>query len=265
MDQPLQQQDVSNPFIPVYDSPDVRSHLAGAGLYFEQSYINCYPETYRNLSQYSKPDIKAIKRPGSVANILVSSTIATTTSAATDTLVCQTNTVVTQLYDVYVAAFFDAVSSNVYIVQYRPIAGTSTLIGTISSGTVTDMVFITEIMNGPLLLPGIAVSYQASNKSFGTGYYSITVAGVFTATSLQAIASGSFPSNLATPRIITGPFQHMNGHTYIMTIDGFIFESQFLAGSPGTPDITSWNTNATVTSSQYPDRGVGIYRYKHLL
>ncbi len=57
----------------------------------------------------------------------------------------------------------------------------------------------------------------------------------------------------------------MNGHTYIMTLDGFIYESQFLSGSPGFPDITSWNTIATVTASQYPDRGIGIYRFKHLL
>jgi hypothetical protein len=31
------------------------------------------------------------------------------------------------------------------------------------------------------------------------------------------------------------------------------------------PDITTWNVAATVTASQYPDRGVGVFRYKHLL
>jgi hypothetical protein len=123
------------------------------------------------------------------------------------------------------------------------------------------MVFLTEITNGTSLVPGVAISYQKSDKSSGTGYYSLTVAGVFTA-SLIAIASGSFPSNLGTPRIITGPFQFMNGHSYIMTLDGYIYESQFTSAFP---DITSWNTIATVTASQYPDRGVGIYRYKHLL
>ena len=31
------------------------------------------------------------------------------------------------------------------------------------------------------------------------------------------------------------------------------------------PDITTWNTLATVVASQYPDRGVGLFRYKAFL
>ena len=246
-------------------------------------------------------------------------------------MVCLANCSITQLYDVYVGAFYNHATTSIKIIQYRPQALTTTLIGTIANATVNDLVFITEIVNGGTLTPGIAVSYQKADKSSGTGYYSLSVAGVLTTNfvgtgsqtttvltitavtsgvlwvgmaitgtgvpagtfivslgtgtggtgtynlstttagtgsitvtgvSLSPIVSVSFPSNLATPRIITGPFQHMNGHTYIMTLDGFIYESQYTTTNP---DITNWNTNATVTASQYPDRGVGVYRYKHLL
>src|ERR1700676_5034522 len=262
-DKPLQSQQDSIP-IPVWDAPNVRISNTGAGLYFEQSYINCYTEVYKAQTVFNAASIAAIKRPGTLATAALTPTIAS--YGTSDDMVCLANTVVTQLYDIYIAAFFDSNNSKIYIIQYRPIALTSTKIGEITGANINDMVFITEIVDGATLLPGIAVSYQKSDKSSGTGYYSISLAGVFTGAAtpqgLNVISSASFPSNLGTPRIITGPFQHMNGHTYIMTLDGFIYESQFTATNP---DITAWNTNATVTASQYPDRGVGVYRYKHLL
>lgn len=262
-DKPLQSQQDSI-ILPVYDAPSIRTSNTSAGLYFEQSYVNCYPEVYRNLTQYALPQLDAIKRAGTLANTALVPTIAS--YGTSDDMVCLANTVVTQLYDIYIAAFFDSNTNKIYIIQYRPIALTTTKIGEITGANINDVVFITEIVDTGSLTPGIAISYQKSDKSSGTGYYSISLAGVFsgaaTPQGLNVIASASFPSNLATPRIITGPFQHMNGHTYIMTIDGFIYESQLTATNP---DITAWNTNATVTASQYPDRGVGVYRYKHLL
>jgi hypothetical protein len=171
--------------------------------------------------------------------------------------------VVTQLYDIYVAAFFDSTTSKIYIIQYRPIALTAIKIGEIATTTINDQIYITEITNGDTLLPAIAISYQKFDKSSGTGYYAVSSSGVFTTSSLTTISHGSFPSNLATPRIITGPFQYMNGHNYIMTLDGFIYMSSLTTA--GNPDVTTWNTNATVTASQYPDSGVGVFRYMHHL
>ncbi len=267
MDKGLQNQQESV-FVPAYEAPKYRGHQGGAGAYFDQSYINCYPEIYKDPVQRAAPAIHVVKRAGSL-RADTGSLVATINAAgsASTNMACLCNMTVTQLYDVYIAAFFDSSNTNIKIIQYRPIAGTATVIGTIASPcTINDLVFITEITDGSTLLPGIAVSYQTANKSSGTGFYSISLAGVFTAAAspqgLNTISSGSFPSNLGTPRIITGPFQHMNGHTYIMTIDGFIYESQLTATFP---DITSWNTNATVTATQYPDRGIGVYRYKHLL
>jgi hypothetical protein len=265
-DRPLQSQQDSV-LVPVFDAPHVRSYNSGAGLYFEQSYINCYPETYKPLG-YVAPDIAAIKRSGSLSAGMTTA-IATAAGVASDVMVPLANIVVTQLYDVYVAAFFESTGNTIKIIQYRVAANSAVLIGTINFAllavvpTINDMVFITEIVNGDTLLPGIAVSYQTASKAVGAGLYAITLAGVFTVSSLTVIASGSFPSNFATPRIITGPFQQMNGNIYIMTIDGFIYNSGLTA--LGGPDVTSWNTNGSVSASQYPDRGVGVYRYKHLL
>src|ERR1700676_263646 len=109
-DHPLQSQQDSI-VIPVWDTPNVRTSNTGSGLYFEQSFINCYPETYRNLSQYSAPAIAAIKRAGTLANGQFVPTEGAgagigkyASGGTTDNLVCLANAVVTQLYDVYVAA-----------------------------------------------------------------------------------------------------------------------------------------------------------------
>jgi hypothetical protein len=246
-------------YLPVYEGTEFKPSNTNTRLSYEQLYVNGWPEA--NIAQqYTLPDYNFVIRSGSANQTTLSPTIAS--YGTSDSMVCIANTVVTQLYDVYVAAFYDAAANDIYIIQYRPIAQTSTKIGTITSCTNSDLVFITEITNGAALTPGIAVSYQKGDRSFGTGLYALSTAGVFTTASLTTIGSASFPSNLATPRIITGPFQFMNGHSYIMTIDGFIYESQFTSQNA---DITNWNTLATVTASQYPDRGLGLYRYKDVL
>lgn len=260
MDKPLQkEQDTFR--IPAYGLADARLSSTDAGYILDPNLINCYPIVTKDATT-GEARIDVIKRPGSLTiNALTPTIVSYGTTAR---MICLANEVITQLYDVYVAAFFDAASSKIYILQYRPIAATTTKIGEIASANINDLVFITEITNGDTLLPAVAISYQKADKSSGTGYYALTTAGVFTTSSLTAIASASFPSNLAgTPRIITGPFQYVDGHTFIMTVDGFIY----MAGltTAGNPDITSWNTNATVVASQYPDRGVGIFRYKQYL
>ncbi len=245
--------------LPIYEGTEFKAAGMNSRSGYEQLYWNGWPEMTTNAAgEYGSWSF--VNRPGSSEKVTLSPTIASYGTA--DTMVCIAHTVITQLYDIYVAAFYDSTSSKIYFIQYVGSTGATTKIGEITGCNAGDLVFITEITNGAFLLPGIAVSYQAANRSFGTGYYAITVAGVFPAASLTQITHISFPSNLGTPRVITGPFQHMNGHNYIMTIDGFIYESQLTSTNP---DITSWNTNATVTSSQYPDRGLGVYRFKYLL
>lgn len=260
MDRPLQPQQDSIR-LPLYQEPEASLPGGDYGGFLGQAYINCFPIVYRNVVTGESEQI-VIKRSGTVAIAEPSTTIASFGTAST--MVCIANIVMTQLYDVYVGAWFDSTASKIYIIQYRPASGGNAVkIGEIATTTVNDTVFITEITNGDTLVPAIAVSYQKSDKSSGTGYYAVSAGGIMTASSLTAIASGSFPANLGTPRIITGPFQYMNGHSYIMTLDGFIYMAGLTAA--GNPDITSWNTLATVTASQYPDGGIGVFRYKNYL
>lgn len=266
MDRPLQtQQDSIRLAVYQDDEITLPGGTYGGGL--GQAYVNCFPVVQRNADTGEGVPM-VVKREGTtaIADLSISAL------GTADTMVCIYNMVMTQLYDVYVAAFFDGTSGKIHIVMYRPgSASAAVKIGTLvdsvgselTSCSATDAVFITEITNGDTLLPAIAVSYQKADQSSGTGYYAVTSGGVFTAASLTRISHASFPSNLATPRIITGPFQYMNGHNYIMTLDGFIYMSSLT--SAGNPDVTTWNTNATVTATQEPDGGVGLFRYKHHL
>ncbi len=260
MDHPLQTQQDSIR-IPLYQEPETTLPGVDFGGFLGQAYVNCFPIVYRNTITGETQEV-VVKRQGTALVTEPSTTIAS--FGTSDSMVCIFNMVMTQLYDVYVGAWFDNASSKIYIIQYRPASiGNAVKIGEITSATVNDMVFITEGTNGDTLLPAIGVSYQKADKSSGTGYYAVSSGGVFTSSSLTTITHASFPANLATPRIITGPFQYMNGHFYIMTLDGFIYMSSLT--SAANPDITTWNTLATVTASQYPDGGIGVFRYKHHL
>src|SRR6202171_2128596 len=95
-DKPLQSE-LDSYLVPVYDSPNVRTSNSGAGINFEQSYINCYPEVYKHLSSYVAPQIAAIKRPGTIANAALSPTIASyQATGLSDRMTCLCNMVVTQ-------------------------------------------------------------------------------------------------------------------------------------------------------------------------
>ncbi len=259
MDRPLQTQQ-DNIRLSLYQEDT--SALPGEtyGSYLGQSFVNCFPMVERNAIT-GETSVLIVKRQGTTAVAEPTPTIAS--YGTPNSMSCVCNMVMTQLYDVYVAAFFDAANSKIYFIQYRPISGTTEKIGEITGCDINDTVFITEIVNGDTLLPAIAVSYQKASKASGKGYYAVSSGGVFTASTLTPISHTSFPANLGTPRIVTGPFQYMNGHTYIMTLDGFIYMSSLTTS--GNPDITTWNTLATVTASQYPDSGIGVWRYKHHL
>ncbi len=259
MDRPLQTQQDSIR-LALYQEPETSLPGGSYGSNMGQAYVNCFPIVYKNQIT-GETDSIVVKRQGCSAVADFTPTIAS--YGTSDSMTCICNMVITQLYDVYVGAWFDANNSKIYVVQYRPISGTTIKIGEISGCNRHDTLFITEITNGDTLLPGIAVSYQKFDKSSGTGYYAVSSAGVMTSSSLTTISHASFPANLGTPRIITGPFQYMNGHSYIMTLDGFIYMSSLTTAQ--NPDITTWNTLATVTASQYPDGGIGVFRYKHHL
>lgn len=245
--------------LPIFDVAEDRA-TSGDSTYFEQAFINCFPRVSTNPLT-GEMTVSLVKRSGSSAISTLSPTIGS--YGTRDDMQCLVVTCITQLYDVYIAAFFDSNTNKIYIIQFRPKSLTTVKIGEISTCTKNDLVFLTEFTNGDMLLPAVSISYQKSDRSSGTGYYALSTSGVFTTSSLTTISSGSFPANLGTPKIITGPFQFLNGHLYIMTLDAFIYMNSLTTA--GNCDVTTWNTLSTVVASQYPDKGMGVYRYKNFL
>jgi hypothetical protein len=277
-DKPLDPQ-TSSIVIPLVAEDVSRGTYEGNQSYLDQWFVNCWPQLYKNPVDGSAT-VAVVKRPGSQTSnnaAIMSPTEGghaqqgisgyasrVADQGVGDDLTCMCNMTVTQLYDVHVAAFYDINNNSIYIVQYRPIAGTTTKIGTVAAGTANpdDQVFISEFTSGDSLLPAIAVNYLRRDQAASTGYYANSTAGVFTAASLNTITFPNVPV-IGVPDIMIGPFQYMNSRLFIMSISGKIWNCSQTSGFNCDP--ATWNSNANVTSTQYPDRGTGIFRYKHLL
>ena len=260
-DKPLQaQQDTIR--LPIYDIE--RSRVDPSANQFEQSYLNCWPDIEVNKMSGEK-DRVLIKREGIQYTNL--DMFATTGAANRHGMVVCDHIVVTQLFDVFVCALMEVGTGNTYIVQYRPAAGTTTLIGTITGTNVNDFVYLTEFQQsvGGVITPAIAVSWQKGDSSSSAGYYAVSDGIKFTATTLTLISSTNFPPNQTPSLTLTGPFQQMNGKIYIMTTNGQIWNSGWnSATSTFVPnDISIWSTLTQVSTYQSPDLGVGVFRYKH--
>lgn len=175
---------------------------------------------------------------------------------------------ISQLSDVLVGAFYrnNGGTKTIEIYQLRPTADTATVIGTISTvagppavnvSETTD-VFLSEIKVGNV--PGVAVIITNKSGSSGTsaGYYALSASGVFTAASLTKISDADFPTN-QTPYVhVVGPIQQMNQIAYIMASDGRIYNSN-------TDTLGTWSALGFLEAEAYPDKGVGLVRYKHHL
>ena len=255
--------------IPLYDTDTPRVMVAGA--YHGRRYVNGWPRIVRDPVLGQVLSARFTKRPGLRRNSTTDFTPTIVSYGNAGKMFCLANIAMTTVDDVCVAAFFDATASKIYIIQYRPNAKTTVKIGELTSCTSSDYIFLTEFMQNVggtypasgALTPGVLISYQKGDRSVGAGYYAVTTSSVFTSSSLTTISSGSFPSNLGTPKVITGQFVQMNGYIYIMTMEGTIYCS---GGTAGTLyDCTLWNTNAITVASMNPDWGQGVLRYKNMI
>jgi hypothetical protein len=166
------------------------------------------------------------------------------------------NQVMTSLNDVYVAAYYDSTNSKHVIMQYRPITATTVKVGEITSTTINDEVYLTELTIANVCTLGVIW-----NKADGTtskGYYATSGAAGFAAASLTEIVDVDFPPKRGSPLPLVGPMVQLNGTTYVMTNTGEIANSDLNS-------ITSWNSLGTIQAISYPDQGVGLVRYKHHL
>lgn len=249
--------------IPVYgEEKFIPDSLTGFDL--EQQFINCYPQVSQDPTSGEKITSMA-KRPGNSAIINIQTAVGA--ASAADVHV-KAHIVVTQLIDVFIVAAFDSTRNKTYIVQYRPITNTATLLGDIGTTAWIDPVHITEYqqVNSGTLYPAIAICWKKADESVSRCYTSRSDGTVFTTTSVTQITDTGFPDQQTPAKVCTGPFQQMNGLIYIMCTDGSIYNS---GGTNGTPNDASsasmWNTLSVIQTYQAPDKGVGIFRYKHHL
>lgn len=73
---------------------------------------------------------------------------------------------------------------------------------------------------------------------------------------LTEIVDADFPSNAG--KTITGNFVHMDGYAFIMATDGNIYNSDLNS-------LSSWGALSFIAANTYPDRGIGLARYKELV
>lgn len=186
--------------------------------------------------------------------------VSTIVNSVLETDLCaMANIGISQLNDVMVGVWYDASVSKHFIIQYRPVAGTVVKIGELAGATAFDYIHLSELQIGGVATLGLVwVKYDMSSSA---GYYATSAAGVFTAGSLTEIfgtgvAPYTFPPKKSTPEHLTGPMVQMNGTTYVMTQQGKIYNSDL-------DSITSWNSLGVIQAIAYPDKGIGLVRYKH--
>jgi hypothetical protein len=240
--------------IPLVSVEDTRSSSPGFGSYqLDQNFFNCFPQVNKHPVT-GESEFSVVKRNGvNKTSLDVSGSFDTASHNCT----ALANIGISQLNDVCIGAWFETTANKIHIIQYRPGAATTTKIGSITGCTVGDSIFFTEVMLTTSYIPGIAITWIKADKSTSEGYYAQSSGGVFTAASLTNISDADFPAN--TPAdLLVGPMQQLNGYFYVMARSGKIYQSD------NAYNITAWGTRIIDTYA-YPDKGVGIWRYKHHL
>lgn len=115
-------------------------------------------------------------------------------------------------------------------------------VGTTSLGSITGTVVeITETIIG-------TTAYLLFSSSDSTGWYYPDGG------ALTKIADADFPGNAGKTTV--GGFVCMDGYTFIMDSTGNIWNSDLNS-------VTSWTATGSIQAQMYPDRGIGLSRYKN--
>ena len=273
VDRALQQQQDSIR-LPVYDIEGFRSDWP----IYDQTLINMFAEVVKNPVT-GDGDIVATKRPGIK---LVDTTtplnpdIDFSTHFTDPTKVRPiANLAITTLFDVYIAAFED--SGNIRIIQYRPQAKTTTLLGTITSNvsySKYDRVYLSQGWTGVEFAPTInlLVTWESGDGSAAKAYYGEAAAGVFA--SITQITNATDPySPWGQGKITRGPIIQIGQQFYAATKDGVIYNTGTVVGNTARvrdTDLTAgveegWVSVLNAISSMVPEEFQTIIQYKHHL
>ncbi len=214
-----------------------------------QQFVNCIPQF--EINPVTKEGTAIIqKRPGIKATSLtplLAAYFTGTTSHPKD------NIVITQLADVNCCAINDFDAGLTRIFQYLPATGSVTEIGSIVADP-KDWCQLSELNVGGVATLGVV--WTKYDKSESKCYYATAVAGSFPAASLTQIVDADFPDQLGTPMVCTGRFVQLDFTTYILTTSGYLYNSDQYS-------ITSWNADGNLQTYAYPDKGIGLIRYKN--
>lgn len=120
-------------------------------------------------------------------------------------------------------------------------------------------------------LSGTGIPATAYIQSMNTGASTITM-GSDSTTTVNATATNSgvtitrtpcakfidvnFPTNLASPKKIAGKMIHMNGRSYVLTTDGYIYNSNLNA-------FSTYTALGFIAVNEYPDEAIALGRIKN--
>ena len=273
VDRALQQQSDSIR-LPVYDIEGFRTDWP----VYDQMLINMFAEVVKNPVT-GDGDVVATKRPGIA---MVDTAVAGTpdidfSSHFTDpgSVKPLANLAITNLFDVYVAAFED--SGMIRIIQYRPQAKTTTLLGSITSNvsySQYDRVYLTQGWTGTEFAPtiNILITWEAGDGSSSKAYRGEAAAGVFS--TIAEINNASDPNSpWGMSKITRGPIIQLGQQFYVATKDGVIYNTGTVVANTARVRSTvltagaeeGWVNALNAISSMVPEEFQTLIQYKHHL
>jgi len=224
----------------------------------DQLIINMIPEKSIDFATETAKT-QLVKRPGflSTGTDFLTGLVTNPASCSIRDFIC-----VTALFDVFVLAVFDEIALKFFLIQVRPVTGTSALLGSITAAT-NDFIYLSEISqtSAGSLVPGVGINVVKHDYTSSAGYYLISSAGTMSGV-LHNITDTGYPANQTPALIPVGKFINQRGTFYIATLDGTIWNSY-----AGQNDISAWKNGTlqigSIKTNIYPDQLLGLERFKN--
>jgi hypothetical protein len=255
--------------IPLYDTEGFRTDYAG----FDQCLINCYAEVIRNPTT-GDGDILITKRSGITQTEAEDLFTQHFTAGGDGTQYPLANYCVTNLYDVYVSAWKDG--TNIRIIQYRPQANTSTLLGTIvGSSTRYDRIYFShgwsKTSDNPTWV--LTINFEDGRGATNKAYTCEASGGYFSAGTIAEITDVQSPWGGGVKT--RGPILQLNNQWYVASVDGRIYSTGTTSPTASYvsqadivkvgPNFQGWCSIARFITSEFPEQFEGLILYKHHL
>lgn len=257
--------------LPLYAADDQRllniDSSDGRDLH-DQILVNCFPVISEDPTGQSQRNVHIQSRLGWLDPETGSTSgVITYPTAAYTLAVCN----IEAITDEIIMAVNDG--TDIKIILYSPAANTYELLGTIARSTNYSsncFVHLSEVSIGAGNTPAVGIVLSDTSTQKSDGWFILSASGSFSGQTFSGastagggdglpIADVDFPPN--NSMVIVGPFVQLNENIYIMTENGYIYNTE-LDGS-GDSQFLTWNTSGYVSTSWSGDKGLGLARYKH--